>query len=118
MIEKAVEIYKGDFLAGFYQTWCDELRDKYKDMYLEMLENIIDIFKEKQNYQKVIYYSDKLVKADSLNEEAYLLLIKSNLKLYNNSSARSIAKQMIKIFKKELGEEPSKETMKYLLPIL
>ena len=118
LIEKAVEIYKGDFLAGFYQTWCDELRDKYKDMYLEMLENIIDIFKEKQNYQKVIYYADKLVKADSLNEEAYLLLIKSNLKLYNNSSARSIAKQMIKIFKKELGEEPSKETMKYLLPIL
>jgi len=110
--ENAIELYKGDFMEDSYESSMDEIRLKYKEMYIRVLEEVIDFYKGRKEYGKVSLNCDKLIKADNLNEEAYIDYINSEIKQLKFNSAKSKSNQYIKQLKKETGESPSKEFMK------
>jgi ATP/maltotriose-dependent transcriptional regulator MalT/two-component SAPR family response regulator len=110
-IQKALEIYKGKFLEGYYQSWCEQLSEKYIDMHLKLLDDILKIYKSREDYKNILYYSEKLLLSDNLNEDAYLDIIESEVKLGNTASAKKKYKLMQKTFKSELKDLPSKNTL-------
>jgi LuxR family maltose regulon positive regulatory protein len=110
--ENALDLYKGEFLEGYYQPWCEELREKYTNFYFSILDSVIEIYKEAQNNEKLAEYSRKLIKADNLNEDAYLNVIEAELAMNFPEKAKDVYKAMLKTFKKGLGEEPSPGTLK------
>lgn len=110
--ESAIELYKGDFMEDSYESSIDEIRLRFKEMYLRLLEEVIDYYKVRKEFRKVSIYCDKLIKADNLNEEAYIDFINSELKQLKFNTAKAKANQYVKQLKKETGESPSKEFMK------
>ncbi len=79
---------------------------------------MIHILKSKKNYEEVIDYSDKLLKADRLNEEAYLNIIESYVMLDSINRARDKFSLMLKTFDAELGEKPSGASMEKIKKLL
>lgn len=108
-LKKAVSLYKGDFLPGYYQPWCEELREKYLNYYTSALEGVISILKKQKLYKELAEYSQKLIDADNLNEDAYSCLVQSYLYMNMYKQAEQAAENMKKVFINETGEEPSPE---------
>jgi two-component SAPR family response regulator len=112
LLMRAIEIYKGPFLEGYYQDWVEKLREKYSEMFITLLEELIELMKEEGNYQEVIACCEKLLSVDNLNEDVYVNIIESHLRLGNKPAARKVNRQLTAAMKKEFDSPPSKETLK------
>ena len=110
--ERALQLFKGELLEGYYQPWCEELRETYNNYYFSILDSVIEVYKEAQDNEKLSEYSRRLIKTDNLNEDAYLNVIAAELAMDSPGKAKDIYKTMLKTFKKELGEEPSVDILK------
>jgi DNA-binding SARP family transcriptional activator len=54
VIEKALELYRGDLLDGWYQDWCLFERERLQNMYLSLLEKMIDCCELRQQFEQGI----------------------------------------------------------------
>ena len=105
--KKAIKIYKGDFLAGQYDPWCEELREEYSNKYIDLCEELIGIYRKKKMYLEITEYGDLLLKVDKLNENTYIDLIEALVNMGNQNAAKNKFSQMLKTFDEEYGEKPS-----------
>jgi LuxR family maltose regulon positive regulatory protein len=117
-LKQAIELYKGEFLPGYYDNWCEEMRLNYANMYIKLCSKLIESLKEQKLYNEVITYTENLLKVDKLNEEAYIDLIDSYVQLDNINMAKDEFSLMLKIFEEELGEKPHKFSLEKIKKIL
>ena len=103
-LKKAVNIYKGDFLEGNYDNWCEELRTKYKSYMVSMSEELIKFLYAQGDYSSSVSYCEKLLKYEKLNLIAYEYTIKSYENLDKHTLAREKYSQLIKSYKIEFDE--------------
>lgn len=115
---KAIKMYKGDFLPGYYDSWCEELRVKYKNMYITLCEELIKLLESESKYEEVIKYSELLLNEDKLNDSAHISIINAHTKLGNIKMAKSRYEIMLKIYDEELGEKPQPKTLDKITLIL
>lgn len=114
----AIELYKGDFLPGYYDNWCEELRVKYKNMYITLCEELIKMLEAESRFEEVIKYSELLLKEDKLNDSAHINIINAFANLGNIKMAKSRLDLMLKIYDEELGERPQPKTLDKITLIL
>lgn len=108
---KAIELYKGEFMPGYYEQWCEEMREACSNKYQKLCENLIGIYYNINDYKNAIKYSEKLLEIDKLHSEAYLKLIESHIKLNNINTAKDKFALMLKNYEEELGEKPEKQVL-------
>lgn len=112
-ILKAEAIYGGDFLEeDLYVQWCDEERERFKEEYLQLLEEIIKYYHVKNDYEKCIYYANKYLKTDRYAESIYQLLMIYYSKIGNNAMVNKIFKRCKDNIIKGLDCPVSKKTEK------
>ena len=117
-ISKAIEIYKGDFMPGYYDGWCEELRTKYKNNFIILCEELINILEGDAKYEEVIKYCELLLNEDKLNDSAHISIINAYSKLGNLKMAKNRSRLMLKIYDEELGEKPQPKTLENINSIL
>jgi two-component SAPR family response regulator len=115
---KAVELYKGDFLPGYYDSWTEEKRQNYSNMYMKLCFELMSAFKEKRAYSEVIKYAEKALQIDKLNEEAYLNMIEAYSLLGEINTAKDKFSLMLKVFDEEIGEKPEKSILDRIKKLL
>ncbi len=109
----AVSIYCGDFLEeDIYVQWCDEGRERFKEQYLQLLEEIIKYYHVKKSYKTCIYYANKYLKTDIYAENIYQLLMIYYSRIGNNATVTKIFKKCKDNIVKGLDCPVSKETEK------
>ncbi len=114
----AVDLYKGEFLPGYYDEWIEEMRTVLEHKYIEICEILIDLFHKRKNFDELITYSEKLLQVDKLHEEASLALIEAYTAIGNNNMAKKKFSQLLKNYEDEYGEKPSKKIMEQVHAIL
>jgi DNA-binding SARP family transcriptional activator/tetratricopeptide (TPR) repeat protein len=107
-----IELYKGEFLDGYYEPWCEDIRNEYANKFISVSETLIGLLKEKESYGEIAEFSENLLKHDPLNEQAYLGLINAFIKLGRKKSARAEYTRMLKTYENELGEKPNSEALR------
>jgi len=117
-MKKAVYLYKGEFLAGIYEVWSEDIRNKIKGDFVSLSEELIKFLYDLKLYDEVIYYSENLLMYDKLNESAYLNSIKVFAEWERLNSAREKYSQMMKYYETELGEKPSAKVTKQIESLL
>lgn len=117
-LSAAVEMYKGDFMQGYYDSWCEELRVKYKNMFSFVCEELIKLLESAGRYDEVVRYSGRSIEDDKLSEAAHLSIINAYSQLGNTKMAHARYQLMLKIFDEELGEKPSGDTLNKINIIL
>jgi len=105
-LEQAVMRYRGDFLPESYDEWVLTERERLNTLLFRVLERLINLLEQHREYDKGIGYAQRLLRLDSLNETAYLKLMR--LQALNDDRASALRTFHIcsKALRAEFGTTP------------
>ena len=118
-LEKALDLYHGDFLEGFhvrdcrgFDTWLTSERERYRQLVMDALHALVELHLERDEYKKGIKYARRLVKLDPLDESAHQQLMR--LLTLDNQRPAAIThyEKLFGLLEEELGVDPSAETIR------
>ncbi len=119
-VEQALDLYKGDFLAGFsarnstsFEEWLQVERDRLRGHMIEGLRQIIPHYNSirQDMYDTAIYHALKLTQLDPLDEEAHRQLIWLLARDGRRKEALQQYELCRSLLERELAIEPSPETV-------
>ena len=110
-IQKAVALYQGELLTGWYHDWCVLERERFQSMVLALLDKLIDFCMTHEQLQQGIDYARHLLQYDKARERTHRRL----MRLYYLANSRTAALRQFErcrvALAEELGVEPSKRTL-------
>lgn len=117
-LEKAIRLYKGEYLEGYYNGWILAEKERLECIFIKMIERLAERYMEKNEYKQAIHYLQMLLEIDPLLEKTHEMLMTA----YKNSNDRIAAVKQYEnycnILEHELGIEPKKEMKRLYEQIL
>jgi len=109
-LRQAVDLYRGDLLEGYYDEWVLIERERLRDLYLQVLDQLVIAYKVALQYQQALATALRLAGADPLNESAH----REVMRLYHYLGRPAEALQQYEtcraILHREFELEPETET--------
>jgi DNA-binding SARP family transcriptional activator len=109
-LEKALTLYKGELLEGYYKDWALRERERLHTLYLKSLIYLLQYYGTQRTYEKAISYGQKTLELDPLHEEIH----REIMRLYLINGQRPLALRQYEVCRstlnKELGISPSEDT--------
>lgn len=111
-LKKAVSLYQGDIMSDrqVESKWIRREQENYRTAYLEALERIAQLYTRLQDFNKVIYWAEKILGQDETWEEAYRLLMYAYYQKKNRRRALELYATCERILHDELGVRPMETT--------
>jgi DNA-binding SARP family transcriptional activator len=116
--QQAVNLYRGDFLEGFYlpksleyDLWLTTERHRLEREYLALLANLVDTLMDNGDYRQAIPFAQNYLRIDNLAEELHRRVIICHFAMGNRAAAKAQFEQMTLTLEKELGVLPLPETV-------
>jgi DNA-binding SARP family transcriptional activator len=109
-MEAAIEIYRGDFLAGLYDDWLFMEQRRVSDDYVELLERIVDAHKSRGAIGRALVYARRLVSHEPLREGAHREVMRLCFLLGQFNEAIQQYEFCASILEEELGAQPAAAT--------
>jgi DNA-binding SARP family transcriptional activator len=110
-LQNAVELYRGDLLEDWYQDWCLFERERLQNMYLAMLDKLIDYSEANELYEAGLTYGALILRHDRARERTHRRLMRLHYLSRNRTAALRQYEQCVAALKEELGVRPAKSTM-------
>ncbi len=111
-LQDSVELYRGDLLQGWQEDWCVFERERYKQMYVMMIDKLMSYCEARHHYEQGIEYGKEILRHDQARERTHRRL----MRLYYLAGDRTEALRQFKrcktILKHELDVEPSNRTLR------
>ncbi len=115
-LTEAIEIYRGEFMAGFsssnalsFDDWCMQQSETLETLYLDALERLVRCHRTFGDFNLAIHYVRIWLTIDRLNENAHYQL----LQLYSITGQRAAGITLYRHYRdllgRELGIEPTGE---------
>jgi DNA-binding SARP family transcriptional activator len=111
-VETAVNLYRGDFLEGWYQDWCLYERERLQNIYLALLDKIVGYSESSGEYEKGLDYAKRILQCDRANESAHRHLMRLRYLSGDRSGALHQYEICAGALKEELDVQPSERTRK------
>lgn len=108
-VEAALQLYRGDFLAGFYEDWALLEVEQYRLVYLNTLYNLIDFYAP-SNLNRALDYGQRFLAVDPLREDVHRRVMDMLRKSGQLVAALNQYDTCRRVLESELGVEPSLET--------
>jgi DNA-binding SARP family transcriptional activator len=106
----AVDTYAGELMAGCYDEWLGDERERLTGLYTDALEKLVRQLDQGKRWREAITYAERLLRVDALREDVYRLLIR----LYEACGDRARAVRAYHVcattLQRELHTEPSAQT--------
>ncbi|MDL1894636.1 hypothetical protein FBQ82_00035 [Anaerolineae bacterium CFX7] len=106
LLERAVELYRGDLLEKNYKDWTVPIRTRLREKYIGALLQLGELTEPESPAQTIGWY-EKALHADDLNEDAWLKLIRLHAQSENLISAHRTLVLCLDTFQREMGAQPS-----------
>jgi DNA-binding SARP family transcriptional activator len=109
-LAEAVEIYAGELLAGRYDDWLADHRERLGQMYRDALDRLARSAQRDGRWPEATRWAERLVAQDPLHEESHRRLIE--LAQASGDRARAVRAYHVcaSTLERELGIEPSPDT--------
>jgi DNA-binding SARP family transcriptional activator len=111
LLKKAVEVYKGDLLEGWYQDWCLFERERLQNAYLTILEKLMIFSKTHGDYEAGQNYGSTILRFDPARESTHRQLMLLYYLAGNRTSALRQYQRCARALAEELEVEPQKSTI-------
>ncbi|MGM0446394.1 MAG: BTAD domain-containing putative transcriptional regulator, partial [Bacillota bacterium] len=112
-LSDATSLYKGDYLPNcVYQDWSREVRERYKQLFIQGAEVLAELHYKKSNYQKAIETAEKIIAEETTVEKSYQIIMKSYNMMGERSQALKSYQRCVVNLDKELSVVPTKKTNK------
>ena len=109
-LQAAIALYRGDLLEAIYDDWVLLERERLRETYLDALERLITLHKQRQDYAQALAYARQLVAADPLHERAHRDLMRLYHLAGRPQAALEQYARLRDLLDRELGIEPSATT--------
>lgn len=107
----AVELYRGDFMAGYFDEWVLVEQDHYRQKYLTALRRLVDATKAEGAYEEALSFARRLTHHDPLSEDAHQEVMRLSFLLGRANEAIDQFERCRSVLEEELGTEPSPPTV-------
>lgn len=110
LIEEAVALYRGDLLEACYEEWCLQERERYKHLFLILLDKLMEVSMTKETYAQCIDHGLKILGFDAARESTHRQLMRAYCLGGDRTSALRQYEKCKSSLMEELGVGPEKET--------
>jgi len=110
-LTRAVELYRGDLLAGFYDDWLFPDQSQLRTKFLVALERLADLAMARGDYETALTLARRLAQENEFDEEAHRRVMRIAVLLGRHNEALRQFEECRRILAEELGTEPSAETV-------
>lgn len=125
LLERAVDLYNGDFLEGFsisdspgFEAWAQQKREHFRLKQIRTLRRITAYYQKTSQFEKALDYARRLLAFEPWNEEGHQQLMGILSRMGRRTEAIAQYEICCQVLKDELNVEPSGQTRKlveYLL---
>ena len=112
------QAYSGNLLPSCYDDWIQPERDRLKQSYILLLEELVGILEADEDLDQAILSTRQLIRVDNLAERYYQILMGLYISKGDKAQAVRTYHQCVEILEKELGFDPSSETQKLYQQIM
>lgn len=116
-LSAAVQLYRGELLAGFFVKECPEFEDwlvseqtRLREAAVEGLRRLIENYRRRGEYRFGVHYARRLVSIEPLSEEAHRELLRLFALAGQRNRALAHYEELVNLLREELGVEPLPET--------
>jgi DNA-binding SARP family transcriptional activator len=110
-IERAVDLYRGEFLAGEQAEWIYPMRVRCANAYASMLERLATAALQRDDIPLALERASRLISLDRAHEGATRLLMTALARCGRRAAALTEYDALARYLDKHLGLEPSGTTM-------
>ncbi|HEY0004488.1 MAG TPA: BTAD domain-containing putative transcriptional regulator [Pyrinomonadaceae bacterium] len=110
-LQRAVELYRGDLLEGWYQDWCLYERELLQNKYLMILDKLLSYSVSHQAYEPGQRYGALILRHDRARERAHRLLMRLQYLAGDRTGALRQYERCTSALQEELGIRPDKRTV-------
>jgi DNA-binding SARP family transcriptional activator len=121
-LEKAVQLYRGDLLAGFnlrdcpeFDSWQSFHRDHWRQEFSAVLQKLSRIYASQGSWSHAIPYARRWVALDPLHEPAQIALVQLFTQSGQRNSAVRQYEEYAHTLEKELGQSPELDLQELLV---
>lgn len=111
-LKHVAELYQGDLVEGFYQHWCLFERERFRFMYLALLDKIISCCQARREFEIGLRYAAIVLRYDRARERTYRRLMCLYYFMGDRTGALRQYESCAKVLEEELGVKPGKQTEK------
>jgi predicted ATPase/DNA-binding SARP family transcriptional activator len=109
-LKAAVEMYRGDLMPDCYDDWIQIPRDKIRQTYLTVLENLIATLENDRRLQEALHYAQILLRYDPIREHTYQHLMRLYAQCGDRASVARTYKTCVTVLEQELDVTPGPAT--------
>lgn len=106
----AVELYRGDLLEGCYHEWCLYERERFQQIYLIILDKLMDYYEAHEEYETGLSYGMQILRYDQAREHTHRQLMRLQYLTGNRTGALRQYERCAATLEKELGVQPAAKT--------
>lgn len=111
-LEKAVDLYRGDFLENWYQDWCIFERERLQNIYLAMLDKLVGYCEAARAYEPGMAFGLKILRCEKAHERTYRRLMRLHYFAGDRTGALRHFARCARVLQEELGVEPARRTIR------
>ena len=108
--ERAVALYTGELLPECYDDWIEDIRERLRRTYLEVLERLIRRKEDDRDYSAALGFARQLLRCDPLREEIHRHIMRLYALKGDRAAALHAYQNCSDVLQKELSVVPSPAT--------
>jgi DNA-binding SARP family transcriptional activator len=109
-LESAVQLYRGPLLDGWYQDWCLYERDRLQNIYLALLDKLMEHSEAHFKYEAGLEYGERILHYNRACERTHQRLMRLHYLAGNRSAALRQYDLCVTTLDEELNVQASKQT--------
>jgi DNA-binding SARP family transcriptional activator len=116
-LERALQLYTGELLEGFYDDWTLRERERLRGIYLDSLARLMRYHRRRGAHEASLHYGQQILRHEPLREETH----REMMRLYAETGQRALAARQYEICRQILADEldipPMEETQALYLQL-
>jgi DNA-binding SARP family transcriptional activator len=105
-LAQAVDLYRGELLAGYYESWIMGEQERLAELYFQALRRLLTGLEEAGDLEQAVAYARQGVRLDPLREEAQRDLMRLLAAVGQPAAALRQYRELERLLSGELGATP------------
>lgn len=106
----AVVLCSGDFMAGFSEAWCNDMRRLYAARLVRALDVLVESAVRLERWPEAIAFAERLLEIDPMLEPVHRALMLSHWRMGDRRTAVRDYGRLDDLLRYRLGTAPAEET--------
>jgi DNA-binding SARP family transcriptional activator len=111
ILQDAADLYGGDLLEGWFQDWCLYERERFQNMYLALLDKLMDYCEAHNEYESGLDFGTRILRYDGARERTHRRLMRLYYFAGDRTASLRQYDRCVRALRLELAVKPATRTV-------